>query len=72
MTSCWPAADAWQQALRNAITDPNELLAKLALPLHLGDAQAQGLSIKGKGLGGRAGPGPVDKSEGSRAGLASQ
>lgn len=41
MTSCWPAADAWQQALRNAITDPNELLAKLALPLHLGDAQAQ-------------------------------
>ena len=41
MTACWPAHDAWQHALRNAITDPNELLAKLALPVHLGDAAAQ-------------------------------
>ncbi|SEG61248.1 EF-P beta-lysylation protein EpmB [Marinobacterium lutimaris] len=41
MTSCWPAADAWQQSLRNVITDPNELLAKLALPVHLGDTSAQ-------------------------------
>lgn len=41
MNSYWPAPDAWQQALRNAITDPGELLRLLQLPPSLADTDAE-------------------------------
>lgn len=40
MTLSWPAPDAWQQALRSAVTDCNELLALLELPATLADERA--------------------------------
>ncbi|KEA64412.1 Lysyl-lysine 2,3-aminomutase [Marinobacterium lacunae] len=40
MNAYWPAPDAWQQALRTAITDPAELLSTLELPLSMADADA--------------------------------
>ncbi|WP_432697607.1 EF-P beta-lysylation protein EpmB [Marinobacterium sp. YM272] len=40
MTLTWPAPDAWQQALRSAVTDTNELLALLELPADLADDRA--------------------------------
>ncbi|MBV1788784.1 EF-P beta-lysylation protein EpmB [Marinobacterium sp. D7] len=41
MNAYWPAPDAWQQALRTAITDPTELLRLLQLPPSLSDQDAQ-------------------------------
>ncbi len=38
MNSIWPSADDWQQRLRDAITDPRELLAQLALPPSLAES----------------------------------
>jgi len=41
MNAYWPAPDAWQQALRDAITDPADLLHRLQLPLSMADPAAQ-------------------------------